>query len=554
MYRMLIVDDEEYVADGLTEFFKSQNEIELDVYCAYSGEEAVNWMNRMRMDVVLTDIQMPGLNGMELMKIIRRNWPFCRVIFLTGYVEFNFVYQAIQYPNVKFLLKTEGYQKILGAVREAVSEIERSIHIESLIRQTEQQMDQARDFLQRDYILGLIQANNPTDDVKSQLQRLGIKLDADAPFFFILGKIYKAEDGIPYTDRVRLLCSAGLVVSSHISAITPSVFVLDDRYYVLALVQFVQPVEKGDGDCRGSLLDQSNLLRGCLELVQRECLKSIGVGVSFILSKEPVQWENIFSQYRRMQQILTYRSDAGNELILSDDYLGGLMSAPKDSAQQRRIYACARDRDVFQSCLEKGEKANCIQVMDRILSNVCGGENGFSKRYREEVYYSVALVLLSYINRYGLEERLIKFIDLEKLMQYESHASGEEAVKYLKSLLGVILDVTEKSKKETISHEIDFLKDHIANHLKDDLSLVCLAELMHFNPTYLSRMFKLETGEKISDFISRLRISQAKSMLRRTNVRIQDVGEAIGYHSTTNFIRFFKKATGVTPKVFRDTI
>ena len=116
MYRILIVDDEEVIVNGLYSMLSNFNTMELDVYKAYSGEEAIQWLARTRMDIVLTDIHMPEINGLQLLKEIKTRWPWCRVIFLTGHNEFEYAYKAIQYNGVRYLLKTEGYNKIIKTV------------------------------------------------------------------------------------------------------------------------------------------------------------------------------------------------------------------------------------------------------------------------------------------------------------------------------------------------------------------------------------------------------------------------------------------------------
>ncbi|UJF31407.1 response regulator [Paenibacillus hexagrammi] len=102
MYRMLIVDDEEIITDGLFGVF-SQLNLGLDVYKAYSGLEALDLMRSTRVDIVLSDIRMPGMDGLKLMQTIRSNWEHCKIIFLTGYNDFDYIYQAIQTPGVSYL-------------------------------------------------------------------------------------------------------------------------------------------------------------------------------------------------------------------------------------------------------------------------------------------------------------------------------------------------------------------------------------------------------------------------------------------------------------------
>ena len=129
MYRLLIVDDEKEILDWLTELFQETAEMDLDVYKAASGQAALDILNRTKIDIVLTDIRMPGLSGLQLLERIRGRWPLCRVIFLTGYNEFDYVYSAIKYDGVGYLLKTEEDEVILNTVRQAVNELDGRMQI-----------------------------------------------------------------------------------------------------------------------------------------------------------------------------------------------------------------------------------------------------------------------------------------------------------------------------------------------------------------------------------------------------------------------------------------
>lgn len=100
MFRLLIVDDEEIIVNSLYEIFNSLPEIELDVYKAYSAQEAIDWLSRTRIDIVLSDIMMPEIDGLQLLEEIHKRWPFCKVIFLTGYEKFDYIYGALQIKDV----------------------------------------------------------------------------------------------------------------------------------------------------------------------------------------------------------------------------------------------------------------------------------------------------------------------------------------------------------------------------------------------------------------------------------------------------------------------
>ncbi len=96
MFRMLIVDDEPEIVDSIFELFTERAISELEVMRAYSSKDAILYLNSMKIDVLLTDIRMPGTNGLQLASHARTNWPKCRTIFLTGHNEFDYAYSAIK--------------------------------------------------------------------------------------------------------------------------------------------------------------------------------------------------------------------------------------------------------------------------------------------------------------------------------------------------------------------------------------------------------------------------------------------------------------------------
>lgn len=126
MYRLLIVDDLPIIVDGLLELFEQTAHLELDVMKAYSGEEALEVLQNHRIDIVISDIKMPGLEGIELLREIKSQWPSCKVIFLTGYNEFHYARSAITYGGFEYILKVESDEKIIESVERAIEKSRRN--------------------------------------------------------------------------------------------------------------------------------------------------------------------------------------------------------------------------------------------------------------------------------------------------------------------------------------------------------------------------------------------------------------------------------------------
>ena len=124
MESLLIVDDEVIIADGLYHMLQEVFQDRLEVRRCYSCDEACAVMNRNRVDILLTDIEMPGASGLELHRMVRERWPMTRVIYLTGYSDFDYARRALKQRAFAYVLKSEGDQVLISTVERAVENLQ----------------------------------------------------------------------------------------------------------------------------------------------------------------------------------------------------------------------------------------------------------------------------------------------------------------------------------------------------------------------------------------------------------------------------------------------
>lgn len=224
MYRILIVDDEPIIADGIYDLL-NQTTAELDLYKCYSGEEALDILNRIRIDIVLTDINMPGMDGLQLLEAISRMWPGCKVVFLTGYSSFDYVYKAIRYPNVSYILKTESYKRIVETVEAKMAEIAEEQQLQDLAAKVERQMGTIRHFRQMNYLADLLLGEMDPSDRDEQLRELGLAFDPALPVALIVGRIDGHESQASYAGKSQRMYSVNIIVEEKLAAVSAICFV-----------------------------------------------------------------------------------------------------------------------------------------------------------------------------------------------------------------------------------------------------------------------------------------------------------------------------------------
>lgn len=553
MYRLLIVDDEEIIVNGLYEIFQNLNNADLDVYKAYSGREAMDWLSRTRIDIVLSDINMPGINGLELLIHIQKNWPQCHVVFLSGHEEFSYVYEAIKHTNVTYILKSEDPDKVVSAVLSAISRIENDVRTEDLVHQAKVQIEQAKALFQSDYILSLLRDESLQAEAH-QLTHLGIPLRHDQPVIVMIGRLSGIRHEMSYSKRIESLNALRLLVSKYLGLHLASSAVLDDRHQYVWLLQPSSVPEDGQYDAVYTFLS------GTLEFIQTVCEDKIGFSSDFILSENPVAWDGLTDEYLRLSSLLESRTSLPGELIFGTNKEGqpgfeeNTASLLRDAQQDgRELESLLMRRRAGQTrmMLETGDKERFFESVNPIL-DILAMVKSKHNNYAAEAYFDISMAYLNYINRRQLADTIAFRASLAKLSNADLFDTWQEAVHYLRELGTMLFDLRGEDDNTRMSRMLALINEFVLDNLGKDLSLVRLAELVHLNPSYLSRLYKHLTGINLSAFIETAKVQKAKTLLLSLDQRVADVALQVGYDSSASFTRFFRKATGVTPQEFRD--
>ncbi|RAI98180.1 two-component system response regulator YesN [Paenibacillus pabuli] len=539
MYRLLIVDDEEIITDSLYETFVSHMPERLDVCKAYSAKEALTWMERSRIDIVLTDIRMPGMSGLELTEQIQAYWSHCRVIFLTGYSDFNYAYKAFQMPNVRYLLKTEGYDKIMAVVEEVMQEIRQSHRMHELLQQSHEVTCQLAELQQEEYLRNLLQNCTAytagSSEIQDEWARRDIGLHCSAPVYVVLGRLdYKGKP--LHAERAQIQASARKIGSSLLDEHTYHASVADHYGDVVWLIQSKQP----EAEPAHSLV---RYLEGTLELVQEACMASLGISVAFALSGKSCNWSDITRQYERLRQLHWMKIGDGISMVLTDH------EDALPNPDHRELTRVSSRIEVMSGYLETGRIQQFYEVFEELVNELL--QQDVTMERAMETYYNLALHLYSTINRWGLHQDIP---DQRRLLRLSEYASMKDAVQVLYQATDQLVRFKGLDEQERANAVIHSLCTYIKEHLEEDLSLVRLAELHHFNPSYLSRFFKQEMGINLSEFIDELKVRRSKELLRNSDLMVREVALQVGYEAAHSFTRFFKKVTGMTPQEFRESL
>jgi two-component system response regulator YesN len=559
MYRLLVVDDEPYIVDWICEIAEVESGIELEVYRAYSVHEALNWLNRARIDIMITDIRMPGESGISLVQKVTRNWPKCKIIMLTAYAEFDYAYAAIESNVTAYILKTEDDARILEAIRKAVKELDKELKDLQLLNKTNDKLLNSMQPIQNDIIISILKGEiMQKEEIISQLESVSIQINVEDPFVLVISKI----DGIPekanIVDRFNYRHAVKKIIEHYF---TQYFHCFQIEYSNVKIVLLLQPRKEQNGEEKGLKRDASSATgeyfitytKGTLELVQQSCKENTGLDISFVVSNTLVELTQLHYKFQHMEKTLLHCVSDEKGVVISDAILNEQNhenSAGSSDKLEEIREDLTKDLYLLETYLENGDREN----FEAGLKNICEGirnEKCLHDSAAQEIFYSVSLMLLSYANRRKIAGAVASKVDISDLLGRYNHYSWNESIDYLYKFANGILEIQEKDTSELSLNLVQFINQYIQTHIAEDVSLIKLSEVTGYNPSYLSRLYKEIANETLSAYISRIRFEKAKNLLANSNLNLNEIATEVGLNSRTYFNRFIKKITGMSPQEYR---
>lgn len=553
MYRLLVVDDEPAIVDGLVQIFHDTEEFELDVCKAYSAYEAIELVKKTKIDVVLSDIRMPGKSGLQMIEDILFYWPSCRIIFLTGYSEFDYVYTAIQKNVENYILKTEGMEKILAVVKQAINKLDEETRNKSIVEKAEKQILLMGPLLKKELFEALLSGEASSDIFSNgRFADLALSLDVDLPLLMLAGRVDSWGEEVTYTGKLNLFYSIKDISEGYL----PSLFRMEDVVYDHSmLVWFIQPDlssgrfehDNGETDWRGIVI----YLKGILESIQNACRDLLGVSVSFAISKEAMDWDGIYKEFEMLKGLIKKRMVLGQKMAIIDPGVPDSLLKMEIGKQVSHSQEFNKKLKQLDKCIEEGDE----HLVGAVLKDIIHGlKQDIAGNYLLglERYYTFALALLSHVNSLNMSDKLNDDLQIANFPILELPAEWEKAEKYMIELSEYICVKKRAQHEKGENLLVERIHRFVVENLGGDLSLARIAEVVYFNPSYLSRFYKQLTGRNLTEYINSVKTETAAGMLEEMQLKVNEIALKLGFESPSYFTAVFKKMTGITPQEYRE--
>ncbi|OCT11870.1 hypothetical protein A8709_28820 [Paenibacillus pectinilyticus] len=527
MLRILIVDDEILVRIGLKTIIPRENEEFQVIGEAANGLEALHILETQPCDVVLTDIRMPEMDGLELLKIIRERWPAIKCLILSNHHDFNYVQQALRLGAIEYVTKLEINPSEL---KEKLSAIRDQLVIERQGQDARTQLEQ--------------KVNQYSTEVKEKRLRELVLSHVSR------GEIEQVWQEFQLEPFPTPLSAAAIQIEAY-EDLTQNNRFQSDRLLTYTVKNVLNEILKKHGN--GELVEiaagsfcvlsgqlSTNMLQEMQSAVQAFLKISIAIGVS---SPHDDTWA-LHEAYEQADHALSYRFYYGGSCVVHHDHIPA--ASPKLSEPW--------DEEEWIKRIEEADEAG---LQERILSWT---EDIYSRKdippvILREQWLSLLHIFARCLKAEGGD---IYSVTLHE-QQYPYHVirnaeTLQELSHWFIGWLPVFLAYKRQHGKEKLRPEIQMVIRQIMETYNLPLKVADLASAVGYTENYLSILFKKETGKTITDYITNVRMKSARELLKNPDYKIFEISELIGYADPNHFSRSFKQLEGMYPTEFRKLI
>ncbi|MFB9325572.1 response regulator [Paenibacillus aurantiacus] len=543
MLQLLLVDDERSVVETLAETIPWAECGIGAVHEALSGAMALEVLEQNAIDIVITDIRMPGMSGIELITRIQERWPHIKTILLSGYADFEYAKQAIARQSFDYLLKPVSDEDLIDSVTRVVGQIkakwEEAASVQKAMYALNENLPLLRSTMLNELLSGKTYAETALAD---KLELLELPYAVHDEIGLLLIRMEDRFADLP--DREQALME--YAISNIVSEVMQEHFHIwparDAHDYIVILVK-----RKKDSLIAEGAAEPRSLTERYAEQIQANVHIYLKGAVSILVGG----WGRFPSQARDMyeQAVRAMRQKMGQGQGL---FVTTQQDAEPSDAAVSAVWALYEPPTLIH-LLEAGRFDDVERKIRRIFEELLqADDNPDVSEQLIEAYHALAGAFAYIIHKNGKQLHAVLPDDALRYFRSPAYSTAGQLLDWSVRTLRRIREDAEQELKDNHSTIVRSVRSFVDRHLSQDVSLPAIAGHVHLHPVYLSKVYKTETGEALTEYVYRLRMEKAAFYLRTTASKVFEIAEMVGYNNTAYFIRVFKKFFDVTPQEYRD--
>ncbi len=527
MYKIMLADDEGIVIDSLKFIIDKNFEGLCEVESAKTGRQVIELAESFKPDIAFMDIQMPGINGIEAMKEIKRFNSGIVFIVMSAYDKFDYAKEAIGLGVLDYLNKPFTREMITDTLRKAMDKIKRERENRSRELLIREKIETVTPVIESGFIYSVLFQENYAKDVSKYKELLSIDEKYGYMLVVAAGEEDEEELQNPVGTGIKLQKFYGKIreiIKSKISCIIGPL--LSNKIICfIPLAENLTEYEK-----RIAIIEKCEFLRK--ELMERIGGSfRIGIGGIEAIPDLPNSYRQALEALRFSKQGVAHAKDLPVGCAYEPDYPIETEKKLFIAVESGNLKETKDLADSFFTWMEQTYPERITDIELKCLEFVL---------WAERLAYLSGGMLYVFTYRSDYLPTVTGFKDLSEARRWFVDKMSEAAS-----------NVTHK-KEEKIVNVIAEAKRYIEANFSKDISLDDVANSVDVSPYYFTRMFKEETGETFIEYLTETRINHAKELIMDPYMPIGEIGQAVGYTDPNYFSRIFKKTVGVTPREYRN--
>ncbi len=530
MYKILLVDDEILVRDAIRENIDWKGmDCELVGDCE-NGQQAAEFVQNHEVDIVLTDICMPYMDGMELSHFLHDNYPDTIIVIFSGFGEFEYAKRAIQYNVSEYMLKpitAMELTKVIERMKEKVDARQKEKNKIQILMRDSQGYKKNANMIRSKTIEALVNCTRDVKESLDELEKMGINMDASSYRVAVFDMdLYSDLYQIDTEKRQESALMAFVLynVSDEIVNEKKAGVAYQEGSNRVCVVFMGNKTKEG-----------SALIRETCQEIKDKVKEVIGIEVSMgIGSWVRSPGELIFS-HRMAEKAIQRRYLLGGNLLIDmeDDETDQVISI-QDYLEQ------------LKNAIKTGKKEEMGRILDEIEAEIRGAlvDKSYACVYLQQVIRVIGNSVQSMVSD-GADiimerEKLLKAVTEQKCFQ----AAADLVRAYAQKMFEELTNYNSSAGQRQASLAMDYIRN---NYMDTELSLNSICSYLNISTSYFSTIFKDITGETFVEALTRTRMEKAKEFLENTTLKNYEIAEKVGFSDPHYFGISFKKMTGKTP-------
>lgn len=534
--KVFLVEDEMVIRRGIKNSIDWEKEGYIFCGEASDGELAYPMIIKEKPDILITDIRMPFMDGLELCKLVKKELPNIKILILSGYDEFDYAKEAIRLGVTEYLLKPISSGKLLEALNGVSESIRREKEDKDLVRKYMEEMRENTEHEKQKFFEQMIAGNLSMADALETGKKYEMNLSAGMYnlllFRFTLGEENRKSE--------ELLGEAEYAIEK-----------LTER------LEYVFEFQRGvEGWAFLLMADNEEQMSERVKELSKdleEIMKNYSTIAYFGGIGQPVaRLRELEESFREAERALAARFTMElNRIISVEDIRMAQNVDTLDDIEITSFGEIEKTRTMLEKFLNNGAEDEIDEFVD-VYINELPEENLKSVLMRQYIIMDAYIVMMSFCEKIeGIEgEMQAQSEELKNSMK--TSQTLEEIKNYIRMLLKKIIGVRDTISGRRYSDIIEIAKDQIRKtYMSDEISLNTIAAEVGMSPSYFSSIFSKEMGKTFVEYLTEIRMDRAKELLMCSSMKTSEIGYEVGYKDPHYFSYIFKKTQNCTPKEFR---